>query len=777
MTGAMEGKIVGHFRVIEKIGSGGMGIVYKAQDLTLDRIVALKSLPPAVINDKEAIARLIQEARTASILDHPNICTIHEVSQTPEGQVFIAMAYYEGETLSQKLRHGPLPQPQAVGIAMDIALGLAKAHRHGVIHRDIKPGNIIVTTDGAVKILDFGVAKLASLTSTRTGTAVGTVAYMSPEQLSGEPVDQRTDIWAWGIVLFEMLTGRIPFRAGEGRALMRAILADPFELTGFPQSAMPSGMVQVLSKALQKNPADRYLRIDEALSDLQRSFPSRTDLQGRPKQVAVMPAAPSIAVLPFRSLSPDPEDEYFSHGLTEELTGALTRLEGLQVASQTSVLALKGAQERAETAAKLGVGLVLEGCVRRSGSRLRINVELINVGEERVLWAERFDRDLTDIFAVQEEIAAKVVGILKVRLTGQATPHLVKRYTQNLSAYNLYLKGRYQWNRASPEALFKAVDTLGQATAADPDYVLPFCGLAECYLVMGERALLPPAEAWRKARNASNSALALDPTHADAHGCLGAVLAVNDFNWAAAEREFRHGLELNPESALTRHWYAIGLLTPQGRLDEALAEITRAIECEPLSLIYNSTLAWIYYLSRKLELAAEQCAKTLEIDPHHPDCLWCLGATCRELGQPQKAMAALKKLEEIGGGLPLVYGSLGHSYAVAGNTAEAERMLRAVQEAGRRNYSSPICESWIYANLPGHEAAALDCLEKAYANRDFLIRYIRISPSLTPLYNHPRFQALVHQMGLDDSTTESMERTEALSARSRGRDAVSGAPV
>jgi serine/threonine-protein kinase len=772
----MEGKTVGHFKVIEKIGTGGMGIVYKAQDLTLDRMVALKSLPPGAIDDREAIARLIQEARTASILDHPNICTIHEISQTPEGQVFVAMAYYEGETLSQKLRRGPLPPPEAVGIAMDVALGLAKAHRHGVIHRDIKPGNIIVTTDGVVKILDFGVAQLASMTSTRTGTA-GTVAYMSPEQLHGEPVDQRTDIWAWGIVLFEMLCGRAPFRAEKRRALMRAILSEQHELTAFLESTVPSGLVQVLSKALQKDPAERYLRIDEALSELQRSGPPGTDLQGRPKLVAGVRAVPSIAVLPFRSLSADAEHEYFSPGLTEELTGALARLDGLQVASPTAVIALKGVQGRAETAARLGVGLVLEGSLRRSGSKMRIHVQLIDVAEERVLWSEGFDRDVTDIFAVQEEIAAQVVGLLKGRLTGQATPPLVKRYTQNLRAYNLYLKGRYQWNRASPEALFKAVETLEQATAADPGYVLPFCGLAECYMVMGERALLPPAEAWRKARDASNRALELDPTHADAHGCLGAVLAVNDFNWAAAEREFRQGLELNPESALTHHWYAIGLLTPQGRLDEALAEITRAIECEPLSLIYNSTLAWIYYLSRQFKLAAEQCAKTLEIDPHHPDCLWCLGATSRELGQPQEALAALKKLEEIDGGLPLVYGSLGHSYAAAGNTAEAERMLRAVQEAGRRNYSSPICESWIHANLPGHEGAALDCLEKAYADRDFLIRYIHISPSLAPLYNHPRFHALVHGMGLDDSATESMERTGALSSNCLGRDAAAGGPV
>jgi serine/threonine protein kinase len=754
----MIGKTVGHFRVIEEIGSGGMGIVYKAQDLSLDRIVALKSLSPSVTDDEEAAARLIQEARTASILDHPNICTIHEVSQTPEGQVFIAMAYYEGETISQKLRHGPLPYPQAVGIAIDVALGLAKAHRHGVIHRDIKPGNIIVTGDGAVKILDFGLAKLTSIASIGTGKTVGTIAYMSPEQLCGKSVDERTDIWAWGVVLFEMLTGRLPFLTGPPHDQMRAILYDRFELSGLPGNAVSAGLLQILSRALQKNPADRYLQIAEARSELQRSFPPEVDLQARPKQIAVSRSpATSIAVLPFRSLSSDPEDEYFGHGLNEELTDALTRIDGLHVASRTSVFASKGARGRAEAAAKLRVNYVLEGSVRRSGSQLRINVQLVKVIEERVLWSERFDRDFTDVFAVQEEIATKVAGILKIRLSDPESGPLVRRHTHNLRAYSLYLKGRYQWNRESPEALFNAVENLRQASEADPCYISPFCGLAECYLVMGAKALLPPVEAWHKARDASNSALALDSTLADAHGCLGAVLAINDFNWHAAEGEFRRGLELNTESALTRHWYAIGLLAPRGRLEEAILETTRAIECEPLSLIYNSTLAWIYYLSRRWELAAEQCNKTLEIDPHHFDSLWCLGATYGELGKHQEGMAILKKLHEFSGGIPLVYGSMGHSYARTGNTEEAHKMIRAVQESGRKVYASPICESWIYANLPGYEGRALDCLERAYSDRDFLIRYIQLSPALRPLYKHPRFHTIVRRMGLDESTVRPEE--------------------
>jgi serine/threonine protein kinase/Flp pilus assembly protein TadD len=752
----MVGQTVGHFKILDEIGSGGMGVVYKAQDLALNRIVALKSLKPASIDNKNAIARLIREARTASILDHPNICTIYEVSQTQEGQVFIAMAYYEGETLAQTLRKGALPAGQAVKIAGDVAKGLAKAHRHGVIHRDIKPGNIIVTTDDVVKILDFGIAKLESLSSKRPGRVVGTPPYMSPEQLGGGPVDQRADIWAWGIVLFEMLTGRVPFRSTTRRSVLREVSSDQFDVARILKSGVASELVSVLSKALQKNPSDRYLNIEEAISELDLRPPKS---HARRNDVQADSGTPSIAVLPFRSMGSDPEDEYFTHGLTEELTDALAGVQGLQVAPRTSVMGLKGARGR-RAAAKLGVAMVLEGSVRRSVSRMRINVRLFNTAQQRVLWSQRFDRDITDIFAIQEDIAAHVAETLKVRLGDQPSSHPARRYTENLDAYNLYLKGRYQWNRESPEALFKAVETLQKATEADPGYVLPFCGLGECYLVIGARELLPPSVAWGKARDAVNRALDLDPKLADAHGCLGAVLAINDFDWAAAEREFRYGLELNPESAATRHWYAISVLAPQGRFAEALTETAHAIQNEPLSLIYNSTLGWIYYLSGQFELAAEQCAKTLEIDPHHPDSLWCLGAAHGELRRPQEAVATLRRLEQVVGGIPLVYGSFGHFYARTGNIAEAEKMLLAVQEAGRRMHAAPICESWIYANLPGQQEAALDCLDRAYEERDFLIRYIKTSPSLKPLYPHPRFAGLVRKMGLDElPTTVSIHAT------------------
>ena len=749
----MIGKTVGHFKIFDKIGAGGMGVVYKAQDVTLDRIVALKSVLPGNVGvaGSDGIAQLIQEAKTASTLDHPNICTIHEVFQTNEGQVFIAMAYYEGETVAHKLRYGPLPVAHALPIAIDVASGLAKAHRYGIIHRDIKPSNIVVTIDGIAKILDFGIAKLISSAS-GMDAGVGTLAYMSPEQLRGEMVDQRADIWAWAVVLFEMLTGRTPW-VRDSRVRSQAILFSQPDFSGLP-SSFPPGLALIISKALQQNPSERYARVDDALQQLQLCWPhASAELQYRPKELGISPATPAIAVLPFRSLSSDPEDEYFSDGLTEELTHVLTHIDGLRVAARSSVFAFKGAHSPTDAAAKLHVEFLLQGSVRRSGSRLRINVQLVNVGEEAELWSESFDRDANEIFAVQEEIAAAVADRLKVQLTGQTTPHLVKRYTRNLQAYNLYLKGRYQWNRETPEALFQAIETYSQAHEADPSYVSALCGLAECYLVLGAKALLPPSDAWGKANEASKQAVELNPSLADPHGCKGAVLAIRDFDWPVAEQEFRYGLKLDPASALTRHWYAIALLAPQGRFHEALAEVARAIDCEPLSLIYNSTYAWICYLSQQWQIAADHCYKTLEIDPHHVDSLWCLGATLAELGQPEKGIAILKKLQEVSGDIPFVYGSLGHIYASTGKLEAAQEMLAGISQAAEKMYSSPICDAWISANLPGQETRALDCLEKAYESRDFLIRYIHLSPALRRLYDEPRFKELIVKMDLDHPTT------------------------
>jgi serine/threonine protein kinase/Tfp pilus assembly protein PilF len=736
------GQTVGHFKVIEKVGSGGMGVVYKARDLRLDRLVALKFLPPAASDDREAVTRLIREARTASALDHPNICTIYEVSQTPEGQMFIAMGYYEGITLAQRLRQGTLPIEMTLNIATEVAQGLAKAHRHGVIHRDVKPGNIMLTAEGAVKILDFGIAKFGeSLSLTRTGTTVGTIFYMSPEHLrGGGPVDQRVDVWAWAVVLYEMLTGRLPFHGKNNAATIRAILHDQPDLGFLLSGGAPSGLIRILSRALAKNPEDRYSEMGSALAELQAM------------DHAVERATPSIAVLPFRNLSRDPEDEYFSDGLTEELTGALTRLEGLRVASRTSAFSFKGSrQSLTEIGSKLRVGLVLEGSVRRSGKRLRITVQLTNVATESGLWSQAFDRELEDVFAIQEEIAASVVDALKLRLGDQTSEHLVKRYTQNLKAYNLYLKGRQQWNRSTPEALQKAVESFEKAATEDPSYPLPFCGLADCYFILGSRAIWPPGQAWLKAKEAVLRALELDPTLAEAHSCYGAVLSISDFDWAGAEREFKEALALDPNSGSVHHWYAMCVLTPQGRLEEAVRTILKAVELEPLSMIFNSSAGWIFNLAGDFQRAVEQSLKALELEPNYLMAHWCLSASYRELGRQAEALAALEKAKAAAApDEPVLLSSAGHLFARIGKREEAKEMLRRLEEIATRRYVSPIHRAWVYAQLNDADRA-FECLEAAYENRDFLIRVIHQSRALAPLHGDPRFAALLQKMGLADA--------------------------
>jgi serine/threonine protein kinase len=623
----MIGKTISHFKVLEQVGIGGMGVVYKARDLALDRIIALKSLHPGVSAGTKALGRLlIEEARTAAILDHPNICTIYEVLQTDDEQVFVAMAWYSGETVYQKLQNGPLPRPQAVAIASDVASGLGKAHRHGIIHQDIKPGNVMVTSDGVVKILDFGLAKLVSAAAARGGT----LAYMSPEQVRGEQASEQSDVWSWGILLLEMLTGRRPFPHTRRADIILAITEGPLGLIDSLDS--PPELLRVLRRALERNPSERYSQITEARQDLDRCFPPGSSIP-----------------------------------------------------------------------------------VTREHDFLR---------------------------------APKV-------------PPLTRRFTTNQEANNLYLKARYQWNRGSPESLLKARNNLTQAIQHDPDFVPAFCALAECHLVMGARALVPPNDSWAKARDAATRALVLDADAAAAHGCLGAVLAIGEFNWIGAEREFQRGLALDPESALTRHWYAIGLLTPMGRFGEAVAEAGRAVEAEPLSLIYNSTLSWIYYLSRQWDLAAKQAERTLEIDPVHVDSLWCLATSHRQLGRNEESMETLGKLDQVSGGIPLVMASFGHYHARMGNVAEAERMLAAMRKPNPSIYCSPVCESWVHANLPGHEDAALDCLDRAWADRDFMVRYIHFSTALEPVYGSPRFDALLRKMALGPYAPEASTSGDA----------------
>ena len=583
-----------------------MGRVYKAIDKKLGRTVALKFLAPHLVSNDESRRRFIREAKAAAALQHPNICTVYEIDEV-NGQTFIAMAYLDGQELSQEIEAGPLKVGRLLDLAEQVARGLQEAHSKDVVHRDIKPANIMVTGQGQAVLMDFGLAQLAHGGSklTKEGTSLGTSAYMSPEQTTGEKIDLRTDVWALGVVLYEMATGQVPFQGHYEQAVLYSILNEPPEpITGI-RTGLPVDLERIVNKCLAKRADERYQSTDELLADVR--VLKRTTESGADRRPASgeQNLRPSVAVLPFENRSRDEDDEFLSDGIAEDIINALTKVAGVRVAARSSAFHFKGKNAPLEEVAeKLRVGAVVEGTVRRAGQRLRITAQLVDVAEGYQIWSERYDRVMKDIFDVQDEISLAIVDQLKVKLIGEQ--RLVEKPTENDEAYQLYLRGRHHTYRLTGDSIKKGLELLRQARKLDPSFAQVYATESFAQAVLTVLGFLAPSEGWEKARSLVVKAIELDDNLAEAHSYYGLALMFADWDWPQAEAELRRALALKPEDPNTHGWLA-ELLLPLRRFDEALAEAQRAYELDPLSVEGNRKRALCELFSRDHEACIQSC--------------------------------------------------------------------------------------------------------------------------------------------------------------------------
>ena len=747
------GQTLGHYRVIDRLGSGGMGVVYRAEDLHLGRTVALKFLSPALAGDAQAVERLQREARAASALSHPGICTIHDVG-SDDGVHFIAMELIQGDTLAARISGKPMAVAEVVDVAVQIADALDAAHGAGIIHRDLKPANVLLTPRGMVKVLDFGLAKqvggaadetVAATALTADGTAVGTLAYMSPEQARGEPLDARSDIFALGLIMYEMATGRPAFAGPTSALIFDAILNRDPAPPSTSTPGLPSALNALIVKAMAKERSRRVPSAAELLSGLRGI---KRQLESGPARIAS--STRSIAVIPFTDLSQARDQQYFCEGMADEIITALSRLEGLRVASRTSaVRAHEKGLDIGEIGRALNAQVVLEGTVRKAGNRLRVSAQLTGVDDGYQLWAERYDRDMDDVFAIQDEIARAIASELKVKLLDAGQTPLVRQGTSNIEAYNLYLKGRYHWERRNHVHLRLALQAFAQAVEADPDYALAHTGLADVYTVMAIYSVRPTREVLPMAQAAADRALTLEPELAEAHHSTGAIRFWMHFDWRGAESAYARAIELNPRLALA-HAYRGVLLGALLRHPEACAATLHACDLEPHSAVVAYIAASVHYWAGDAAAAARLAERAAELDPEAGIAHWALAPARWLAGDLAGSVEAAARAVGTARA-PLFVSSLGVAYARVGRTADGEAALAELHARAAREYITPVAFAELYLAL-GRVDEALDWLERGYEDRSgFMIR-LAAAPEWRSLRADPRFVALRERMGLPAAT-------------------------
>ena len=787
----MIGKTILHYKILDKLGEGGMGVVYKAEDTKLKRTVALKFLPLHTMVSEEEKARFEHEAQAAAALDHPNICTVYEINES-DGQAFIAMAYVEGQSLQDivgaslvgaQTRAGTRPAPTLADIlnyAIQIAEGLQAAHEKDIVHRDIKPANILITEKGQVRITDFGLAKLAGRTQlTKEGTSMGTVAYMSPEQTQGIEVDHRTDIWAFGAVIYEMITGKQPFAGDYEQAVMYSIMnEDPEPPTAF-RTGVPMELERIVLKALAKDPGERYQRIDEMLVDLNGVQVSGRTHPDPPQKYAKQTAfrkthrylglaillilslsvftyfmnrgqsIDSIAVLPFVNSYNDPDIEYLSDGITETLITKLSQLPQLRVMARSTVFRFKGKDVTArQVGDQLNVRAVVTGEIVQRGDALRINAELVDVSDGAQIWGNQYDRTIDDIFAIENAISEQISTSLRLQLTSEEKGKLVKQHTEDTAAYQLYLKGRFYLSKRTGEAIERALGYFEEAVARDPNYALAFAGMADCYVLLPVHQVLTAEEAFIKLKAAAFQALQIDEQLAEAHTALATGYSIFGWDWRAAEKSFIRAIEINPNYATAHHWYGDIYLRMHARFDEAIAEMKRALELDPLSLIINADLGQSYTYARSYDLAAEQLRKTIEMDQNFWLAPYCLGLAFVFKDDVNKGIEQFQRAWLLNQH-PTIIGAMGYAFGIAGNAEEANKMLVQLVEISRKSNVSPYHFARIYAGL-GDNDKAMDFLRRCVLQHDHFIILLKIEPVWDNLRHEVRFQELLQKIGLDN---------------------------
>jgi len=790
----VAGENIAHYKVLGHIGSGGMSEVYLAEDSRLGRKVALKLLPPLFTRDVERVRRFQNEARAASALNHPNILTIYEIGEV-DSHHFIATEFVEGETLRHRIATGPVLTSDAIDIAIQVASALSAAHESGIVHRDIKPENIMLRRDGLVKVVDFGLAKLVehvtdnSMLNTSQGVILGTSYYMSPEQARGLSVDQRTDLWSLGVVLYEMIAARLPFAGDTQSDVIVSILErEPLEAN------VPKELQPIVTKALRKDTAQRYQSASEFIADLQgvrsadgsqisnedflrsaRLFVSRRFKYLLPAAILVLaigimlslwlrkstntqplPPVSSIAVLPFKPLVVETSDESLELGIADSLITRLSGLKKLTIRPISSVRKYKTSeQDPVVTGAELGVDAVLEGSIQwDQEKRVRVTARLWRVSDHSLIWSDNWVGQSSGIFTLEDQISERMAASIEPALTGAERKLLTKHYTENVEAYQLYMKGRYELRKRSADGFTQAIKSFNEAVAKDPQYALAYAGLADSYLLLsvGDYGLLAPRDAADKAKISVNRALELDESLAEAHTSLGFLNYVFDWEWNNAEFHFRRAIELNPNYATAHHWYGLFLST-QGRANEGISELQRALKVDPLSPIINTDLGLSYYYADQYDQAITQLKKTLEREPDFAVAHWRLGLAYAQNGQKREAETEVRNALELSEHNPVFLSALGYVLATEGKNDAARKTLDELHAIRKQRYIFPNMIANVYIGL-GEKDQAVSWLEQAYDDRCSAMCGLLVEPMFDSLRSDVRFQSLMKRLGFSGQNKE-----------------------